>query len=87
MLYFPHLILIKPNLTQCLWQPTINPISAAAAAATSAALAERASSVVAITGMVCDLVLSWILLVAYFLFNVHLVSEQATWLMSVTILS
>jgi len=52
------LFLIKPNLTQCLWQPTINPISAAAAAAaaTSAALAERASSVVAITGMVCDLV-------------------------------
>jgi len=39
-----------------LWQPTINPISAAAAAATSAALAERASSVVAIAGMVCDIV-------------------------------
>lgn len=34
-------------------QPTINPISAAAAAATSAALVDRGSSVVAIAGMVC----------------------------------
>jgi len=57
MLYLAHFLLIKSNLTQCLWQPTINPISAAAAAAaTSAALAERASSVVAIAGMVCDIV-------------------------------
>ena len=48
-----------------MWQPTINPISAAAAAATSAALAERASSVVAIAGMVRDLVLVSVGLVIY----------------------
>lgn len=67
-----------------MWQPIINPISAAAAAATSAALAERASSVVAIAGMVRDLVLvsvgtcHYLHVTCTVLFNVYFIAQHVT---------
>ena len=54
ILCFAQFLFPKFSLTyNILWQPAISPISAAAVA-TSGALADRGTSVVAITGMVCS---------------------------------